>query len=148
MVRSRVSSRTRTLTVAVLGPVLAISLAACGGSSSGSTSAAATPTARPTGGFRGNGANSAEFAKIQSCLSAAGISLPTRSNFPRPSGTATGPRPTGVRPSGGYGGVRPSGGRGFGGGGQFANKKVQAALKACGITIPTGRPRAIGSPAA
>jgi hypothetical protein len=128
--------------------VLAISLAACGGSSSGSASASATPTARATGGFRGNGANSAEYAKIQACLSAAGISLPTRSNFPRPSGTAMGTPPTGANGTPPTGGVRPSGGRGFGGGGgQFANKKVQAALKACGITIPTGRPRATGSPA-
>jgi hypothetical protein len=151
MVGSSGSSRARTLAVAALGPALALSLVACGGgSSSGSTSAAAAPTVTATGapgtndGARG-GANGAEFQKIQACLKAAGIAVPTRSPGPRPTGS-TGYRqngtPNGTPPSGG---VRPSGG-GFGGngGGMFTSAAAQAAIKACGLTVPTfgGRPRA------
>jgi hypothetical protein len=142
MSRSRISSRSKAVTVTVLGPVLAFSLVACGGGSSGSTASAATPktsaTGAPGGGGRG-GFGGADFTKIQACLKAAGITLPTRSGFPRPSGSfSPRARPSGVRPSG----VRPSGGNFRGGaGGQFASPQVQAALKACGITIPTGGAR-------
>jgi hypothetical protein len=138
---TRVMSRKKTITVVALGPVLAFSLVACGGSSS--TGSAATPSGNATGapagggGGGGGGFGGADFAKIQSCLTAAGIAVPTGTAFPRPSGT--GPRPSfsGPRPTG-------SGGGGRGGAGGFGatlnNPAAQAALKACGITIPTGAP--------
>ncbi len=145
MSRFRVASRRKTVTVVALGPVLALSLVACGGGSSGTTSAAATPsgnaTGAPGGGQRGGGFGGADFTKIQACLKAAGIALPTRSAFPRPSGSFTRPsgtafpRPSGSAGAGGFGGGR-------GGGGMFTDPQVQAALKACGITVPTGRPTA------
>jgi hypothetical protein len=146
MSRSRVTSRTTRLTVAALGPVLAVSLAACGGSSSAgsATPAAATPNANATGApGGGRGFGGADFTKIQACLKAAGINLPTGTRFPRPSGSFTprgtppsgGVRPSGVRPSGGFGG---GGGRGGGFGGEFNTPQVKAALAACGITVPTG----------
>jgi hypothetical protein len=141
MIRTSRSSRARVVTVAALGPVLALSLVACGGGSSGSAASgsSSTPTATATGAPGGSAARGSDFAKIQACLSAAGIAVPTRSNFPRPSGSFTRPSgaPNGTRPSAG---VRPSGGRGFGGGGagMFASAQVKAALKACGLTIPTG----------
>jgi hypothetical protein len=142
---SRISSRSKAVTVTVLGPVLAFSLVACGGGSSGSGSAAPADAPNPSasgapGG--GRGFNGAEFTKIQACLKAAGIAVPTRSNFPRPSGSfSPRARPSGVRPSG----VRPSGGN-FRGGGEFASPQVQAALKACGITIPSGGGRPNATP--
>ena len=123
--------RARSLAVplALSGALL---LSACGGDD-GTTTAAPTSTAgnRPGGG-PGFGA---DFQKIQECLSAAGISLPTPSGSFQP--------PTGTPPSGGPQGTPPSGGPGDGGpgGGMFSDPQVQAALKACGITVPTGRPR-------
>lgn len=142
---SRISSRSKAVTVTVLGPVLAFSLLACGGGSSGSaTPSAAAPNPSASGApGGGRGFNGADFTKIQACLKAAGIAVPTRSNFPRPSGSfSPRPRPSGVRPSG----VRPSGGGNFRGGGEFASPQVQAALKACGITVPTGGGRPNATP--
>ena len=154
MSRSRVTSRTTRITVAALGPVLAVGLAACGGSSSTATPVAATPNANATGAPGGGGGfGGADFTKIQACLKAAGIDLPTGTRGPRPSGSFTpngtppsgGVRPSGVRPSGGFGGGR---GGGFGGG-MFNTPAVKAALTACGITVPTGgggpRPSATAS---
>jgi hypothetical protein len=143
MSRSRVTSRTTTMTVWALGPVLAVSLAACGGSSStgSATPAGATPDANATGAPGGRGFGGADFTKIQACLKAAGVTLPTGTRGPRPSGSFTpngtppsgAVRPSGVRPSGGFGG-----GRGGFGGGMFNTPAVKAALAACGITVPTG----------
>jgi hypothetical protein len=147
MFRSRISSRSKAVTLTALAPVLAFSLAACGSGSSGSPASASTPSATGApgpGGARG-GFGGVDFTKIQACLKAAGISLPTRTDFPRPSGSfSPGPRPSGVGPSG----VRPSGGNFRGGAdrGLFASAQVQAALKACGITVPTGGPRPNATP--
>ena len=150
MSRTRFSSRTTKLTIMALGPVLAVSLAACGGSSSTTGAAAgATPNASATGapgGGRG-GMGGADFAKIQACLKAAGIAVPTAtgSRAPRPSGSFTPngtPPSNGVRPSGGAG---QGGGRGGFGGGMFNSPEAQAALKACGITVPTGGARPNGT---
>lgn len=127
-------------------PVVVLTLAACGGGSSAgqaSTGATSAPAVSSRAGQPGGPGNNAEFQKIRQCLSAAGISLPTPSGTPgrgtRPSGIPTGS--PGARPSGGTGGYggRPRGGPGRG---MFASKEVQAALKACGITVPTGRPTA------
>lgn len=108
-----------------------LGLGACGGSddaapASGS-SAGAAPSDAPGGGGQ-------QMQQVQACLKAAGIDVPTPSAFP--SGMPSGGPPTGMpsgMPSGGPGGGRP-------GGVDFNDKKVQAALKACGISVPTGRP--------
>jgi len=122
--------RVRSLTVplALSGALL---LSACGGGD-GTTTAAPTSAAGNTEGSDrqgGPGFGGQDFQRIQECLSAAGISLPTPSGSFRP--------PTGTPPSG-----APRDGGGLGG--QFDDPQVQAALKACGITPPTGRPRPSG----
>ena len=153
---SRLSSRGTKITIAALGPVLAFSLTACGGGSSSSGAAAAPqPTTAPTGapgaaGGQRGGFGGQDFAKIQACLKAAGVSLPTRSAFPRPTGTFV--RPTNFPRPTGTAGFRGRGGAG--GAGLFNSPQVKAALAACGITVPTsgfggGRgPGAGGTPAA
>jgi hypothetical protein len=133
--------RARSLTVplALSGALL---LAACGGGGDGTTTGAPTSAAGAEGGARGGpGFGGADFQKIQECLSAAGISLPTPSGgFRTPGGTPPSGGPQGTPPSG----APRDGGGGFGGG-RFADPEVQAALKACGITVPTGRPRPSGT---
>src|SRR6185369_8608457 len=104
----------------------------------GTTTAAPTSAAAGNDGSgRGGPGFGADFQKIQECLAAAGITLPTPSGgFRTPDGTPPSGGPQGTPPSG----APRDGGGGFGGG-RFADPKVQAALKACGITVPTGRPR-------
>lgn len=122
----------RTVRGATIALVLAGSLAACGGggSSPASTTAAAGATSTPNPSRSGRFFNNPEFQKIRDCLTAAGIQLPTPSL--RPSGSPPSPRPSGS-------------GRGLGGNGMFSDPKVQAALKACGLTVPTGRPTRLPS---
>jgi len=119
----------------------ALLLSACGGGDDGTTTAAPTSSAGDTDGGApgGPGVGGADLQKIQECLSAAGITLPTPSDGFRP--------PTGTPPSGAPQRTPPSGAPGDGGpgGGRFADPEVQAALKACGITVPTGRPRPSGA---
>ncbi|MGX7679889.1 hypothetical protein ACSMXN_13440 [Jatrophihabitans sp. DSM 45814] len=130
-------------------------LAACSSSSSKSPAAAssAASTSRGAGQGRG-GAGFFANAQVQACLKAAGISIPSAGarpsgSFNRPSG-----RPTGTfsRPPGGFrsgarpSGVRPSGG-GFGAFGGAEGTKIQAALKACGIALPS-RPAGGATPSA
>jgi hypothetical protein len=121
----------RHLTSAV-ALLLAVGVLAGCGSSSDSTSAksSTTPTARPSGAPSGpTGAQAKQLAKIRECLTAAGITVDIPSGLPsRPTGTA---RPSGAPPSGAPGG---------GLGGVFSDPDAQAALKACGITLPTGLP--------
>jgi hypothetical protein len=145
MIRSR---RIHPAATALL--ITSVLLAGCGGGS-GSASGAATSTAastassgRPSGGAGGafggpGGFDAATLQKITACLSAAGISVPSFSARPIPTGTAGGARPTGL-PSGGPPSGAPTGGQGGGPGGLFGSAAAQAALKACGITVPTGRP--------
>ena len=86
-----------------------------------------------------------ETARIRQRLQAAGISLPTpsaRPSFsPRPSPTPGVPRPSRSPGQGGFGAGR----------GLFNDPKVQAALKACGVTLPSPgsfRPGATPTPSA
>jgi len=138
-------------------------VAACsggGGSTSTTVAAGAASTAQPTSGAAGGGFGAggggglrgidpAELQKIQDCLTAAGITIPTgRPSFSnRPSNLPTdGSFPTDgnfptdrVRPSG-----FPSGGPGggFGGLGRVLNDPAaKAALDACGLTLPSFSPR-------
>jgi hypothetical protein len=114
--------------VAALG-----ALAGCGSSSNGAststdkkTSAAASPSGAPTGG-----PPTGQLAAIQTCLKAAGITVNIPTGRPTFSPGAT-TRPTGSPPA--------VAGQGGGFGAIFTDPKAQAALKACGITLPTGRP--------
>lgn len=124
---------------AVLGVVGMGGLTACSGSkaspaaSSASVSASASASASGSPGQRANRAGAFADPKVRQCLTAAGITLPSRAPGERPSGSAR-PSGTGARPSG----VRPSGAGGFFNAGQ--NTKIQQALKACGITIPNRGP--------
>jgi hypothetical protein len=124
--------------------IAGLSLTACGGGAksgsatpSASSSSSASSTATRQGGAGGLFAN----AQVQQCLKAAGITLPTPtgSRPNRPSGSFTpgerpSDRPTGsfTRGAGGFGG-------GFFGADPAQAQAIQAALKACGITLPTGR---------
>ena len=153
-------------TISIIGTTGAVMLgvAACGGSSSPAPAAnsSTAPTAVPSSsanaaGGTGRGAGNrqalagiaGELPQIKTCLAAAGIStadLPTAiptaraSGAPRPSFNPS-DRPT-DRPSGGFGGG--AGGR-FGGLFTiFSNQTDVAALKACGITVPTFAGRGAG----
>ena len=134
-----VQHRSKSFRAAVAAPVLLLALAGCGSSDNAATpSDSATGAPGAGGGQGGGGFGGADFTAIQACLKAAGISLPT------PSG-GFGGRPSGsARPSDAANGTpraRPSGAAGGGGGGagMFQSAEVQAALKACGIAVPTGR---------
>ena len=135
------TTRRPTIRLLALGLTVAgaLSLAACGSSSSAEP--AQTESAAPggPGGFGG-----ADMQKIFACLKAAGIDVPDLpSGMPsgRPSGMPSempsgmpSDRPSGARPSG-----APSDFRGRGGI-DFSDAKVAAALKACGIAVPSGMP--------
>jgi hypothetical protein len=127
--------------------LLAGSLTACGGSSGASSASSTATTSSAAGGTTsasagaGGGGNFLQNSQVQACLKAAGISIPTQTgagptgSFPsgaRPTGSFTGQRPTGV-PSG-----IPSGAGGAGGGFGTESSEIQAALKACGITLSGG----------
>jgi hypothetical protein len=133
----------RTLRVRLAGAGAAFSLVATlAGCGSGSNPTSTSPsvagtaaaaqlsgTARRTGGRF----DPALQTKIQQCLQAAGIPLPT---FTRPSNPASSQRPTFAS-----GSPRPGGGLG----GRFADPNVRAALQACGISLPTRSPGATGA---
>ena len=110
--------------------VAALTAAACGsGGTSSATPAASAPAASaPAGAPDG----SFDFTKIQQCLTAAGIALPSGGSFALPSGGIP-QRPAGsfVPPSGSF--APPSGGFP---GGRLNDPATLAALKACGIAFP------------
>lgn len=169
------AGRPRTLLVAAAGGVVvAAVLAACGGGSAASTAASsgastaasgprtvtATGQAAAPGADGQDGDRGAELQKIQQCLTAAGISLPTPTGMP-----ANGTPPAGgagmtpgadgryTAPDGDVYTAPPTRGDGDGGGPggdgpgrMFSDPAVQAALKACGITVPTGGARPSASP--
>lgn len=145
--------------VAALALLAGGTVTACGSGSS-SVSTPTTPATMASGqaGAPGGpgGMDSTQLAAIQKCLTAAGISLPTppggQGGGTPPSGAPSG-APTGSAgsPPAGSAGDPPSGGQGGpggAGGGMFSDAKVVAALKACGITIPTGGPRGAGTASA
>ena len=136
--------RTRTTVLAAGTLALAGLLAACGGG--GDSTATVGGSASPTGSASpGDGRGpfaGMDLQAVQSCLEAAGVSMPAfPSGRPSFSGTA---RPTFSRDPNRTG--RPSG-TGFPdrrgpGGTFFTDPKVKAALEACGITVPSFTPRA------
>lgn len=118
----------RCATLLLLAITSAAVLAGCGSSSS----ATGTPGTFTSGGPGGFSISAAQQRKIRSCLRAAGLSsaIPTGRASAVPSGAPSG------APSGGFsGGPRQ--------GGPFGDPQVQAALKACGITLPS---RPTGAP--
>jgi hypothetical protein len=129
---SRLTHRVASLSVVVILGVAA--LTGCGSPSSDTTGDAPSGISsnRP-GAFR---IDPAEQKKIQKCLKAAGLAarLPTGWPSELTSGGPSGSPPSGSPPtdfpSGGF-----SGDPGGPGGG-FTDPQVQAALKACGITLP------------
>ena len=128
----------RKLAPLVLAGSALVLLTGCNSSSSSSTdtstpttsstAAAGSPSTAPSGlpsDAQG------QFAKIQECLSAAGIDLPAPS------------LPAGATPGGSF--SPPAGGAA--GGGQLNDPKVKAALEACGLSLPSGPPGG-GNPSA
>lgn len=117
----------------VVACVLAFTLAGCGNSAapaSGEQTTAPAPTTKESGppGPR------QMPEEIRDCLRAAGIEVPNGMPSRRPN-AAPSERPSGIptgRPSG-----RPSG---ISNAPNFDNPQVRAALKACGITLPSPRP--------
>ena len=119
-------TRRSTVAVATLLVTVALSVTGCGGgTSSNATSNSRTSPAGPAG------VDPTQLRAIRQCLKAAGLdqSIPKGA----PSGMPSNPPsnlPSGVPtdvPSNFSGGP----------GGQFNNPKVQAALTACGIQLPT-----------
>lgn len=117
--------------VAAVATITILTLAACGSSNAASpTTGTPAPTAAIPGGAPSN--LQGQFAKIQECLSAAGIDIKAPGGN-IPSGGPTGAPPTGPRPTDGS--FTPPAGAGQGG---LQDPKVKAALEACGIALPGG----------
>ena len=124
-------TRRSTMATAALLMTVALSITGCGGSSSSNTTSNQTSPAGPSG------VDPTQIKAIRQCLKAAGLtqSIPSGaasgipSNLPSnlPSGAPT------DFPSNFSGGPGGAGGPG----GQFNDPKIQAALKACGIQLPT-----------
>ena len=114
---------------AAVATIAILTLAACGNSTAASSTASTpAPTAAIPSGAPSN--LQGQFAKIQECLSAAGIDMKgPGGNIP--SGVPTGAPPTGPRPTDGN--FTPPAGAGQGG---LQDPKVKAALLACGISLP------------
>lgn len=146
----------RTLVLGAVALIGASVLTACGSPSNAGETASA-PAAQPSGSApaASGGDGQAQFAAIRECLDAAGIDtsklgpaggrpsgapsgapsgMPSDLPTDLPSGAA--PPNGGTPPSGAPSGV-PSGGPGGPGGGMFSSPEVQAALEACGITVPS-----------
>ena len=108
--------------LAALVMVIAIAVAGCG---PGGTTAAPAASATAASASAGSPGGNLDFAAIQQCLTAAGISAPSGGSFALPSGGIP------QQPSGSF--APPSGG--FPGGG-LNDPAALAAVKACGITLP------------
>lgn len=130
--------------------VAVLSLAACGPGAPDSATASASPSAGPSGPPAG-----AAFEEIRACLEAAGLDtsdLPSVAPSGMPSGRPSG-MPSGAPsdlpsdfPSGPPPGMA-SGGPGGGGGPMNLGAEAQAALVACGITMPSRPPTGAATPA-
>jgi len=115
-------------------------LSACGSNDSGgsgqandsTSTASASPS--PGAGNQPGGGDPSQLAAIQQCLEAAGLSSALPSGGPGAGGTPPSGMPTDL-PSG-MPTDMPSGGPG----GALQNPEVQAALEACGISLPSAPP--------
>jgi hypothetical protein len=135
------------LALAAVGALAGCSSGSGNSSSASSTAAAASQPGQQQGG---QGGDSTQLAAIQKCLSAAGISMPMPPSGQAGQGGGQ-PGQSGSRPSGPPSGAptvgTPSSSARGGGqvGGTFFDPKVIAALKACGITVPTNGPGQAGA---
>ena len=137
---TRLHRRRLVLAPALMAGLALLTLTACG-SSGGSTTAsssASTPAVAAPSGAPSN--LQGQFAKIQACLSAAGIANAAPSGG-IPSGGIPSGAPTGAPPSGGN--FTPPTGGGQAG---LQDPKVKAALAACGISLPSQGSRPSGAP--
>jgi hypothetical protein len=127
------------LPTAALAVMLAIS--ACSPSASTAPTASSAPSPGASTGAPAGGLGGGDFAKIQQCLQAAGISLPTGS-FAPPGGSFAPPDGSFALPSGAFPSGRiPNGSFNPGGlGAGLSDPKIQTALKACGLSLPGGSP--------
>jgi hypothetical protein len=119
--------RTKLVAAAAVTVFVGASLAACSSGNESTPSTGSEPQTQPSLG--GN------FQEVQQCLDAAGIKLKLPSGAPTDvaGGTPPSGAPTGTPPSFDPG-QAPQGGPGAG---LFNNPRVQRALKACGIQVPT-----------
>jgi len=108
-----------------LAALVVVTAIAAGGCGPGATTAAPAASAAAASASAGAPGGNVDFAAIQQCLTAAGISAPSGGSFALPYGGVP------QQPSGSF--APPSGG--FQGGG-FNDPATLAALKACGITLP------------
>jgi len=127
------------LPTAALAVLLAVSACTQSSSTAPETTPSSAPSAAPGGAQPsglGGGPGGPDFAKIQQCLAAAGLSLPTGSFSPPSGAFPSGQFPTGSFTPGSFpsGSFAPPGGLG----GAFNDPKVQQALAACGISLPGG----------
>ncbi|HVP02674.1 MAG TPA: hypothetical protein VMT10_08900 [Solirubrobacteraceae bacterium] len=142
--RFSISTRPIRLLAVPAAAALVLGLTACGGSSGQNATASADPGIAQGGGARQGGPAMFANAKVRACLRKQGVAFPGRPSGGQggqpPSGQ-TGTAPQGTPPGAPQGGQPPSG---IGSGGTPANsaqfKKLQAALKACGVTMPSGPP--------
>jgi hypothetical protein len=143
------SARPTSLAAVLL--VLTLGLTGCGaGDDKDATTtpvAGATPSAAPSGGPGSGLGGGLDLDAVRRCLEAAGLEDALPSDLPtgQPSG-----RPTGVPSDFATNGTPPSGFPSAGPSGDgffqaFQDPDVQAALQACGIDLPTGRPSALPS---
>ena len=127
------------LPIAALAVLLAIAACTPSASSAPQATTSSAPSSSP-GGAQQPGPGGGDFAKIQQCLQAAGLTLPTGS-FAPPNGSFVPPNgsfdpgafPSGLFPGGSF---APPGGIG----GALSDPKIQAALTACGLSLPGGAP--------
>jgi hypothetical protein len=136
------------LPTAALAVLLTVSACTQSASTAPQTTPSSAPSAAPGGaqpsglgggpGGPGGGFAGGDFAKIQQCLQAAGLSLPTGSFAPPSGAFPSGRFPSGSFPSGSFpsGSFAPPGGLG----GALNDPKIQQALAACGISLPGGAP--------
>jgi hypothetical protein len=121
-------TRRHTVAAALTVPALIVGITACGGGSSSGTGAQTQPTAQPTASRPA--VNPVQNAATRRCLKAAGIKLPKT-----PAGATNGTPPSNFTAS--PNGTPPSNFTPPAGAGGLNSTKVQQALKACGITVPT-----------
>jgi hypothetical protein len=122
-------TRQRILILPTAALAAALAISAC--TPSASTAPPSAPSTSPAA-VQPSGPAGGDFAKIQQCLEAAGIALPTGSfAAPPPGARPSGPLPSGAFPGGSF---NPPNGLGTG----LNDPKVQAALEACGLTPPGG----------
>ena len=121
-------TRRHMVAAALTVPAVIVGITACGGGSSSGTAAQTQPTAQSTASRPA--VNPIQNAATRRCLKAAGIKLPKTlaggSNGTPPSNFTASPNgtpPSNFTPPAGAGGVNST--------------KVQQALKACGITVPS-----------